>query len=178
MTDAPGWDLSTVWSPDGLKIAFWTDRSGLPAYYYISRDRVAGEWNEAKRLTPDNTGLYIVGSWSPDGRFFAYSDARGIKLVSPGGDPRTILSFSRSGIAGANMSAWSSDGLAVYVVATTHDGSYGIWSVPISGGDPTLLVKDDDPRTSIFAFRRHGNEFFLVRTEEESDIFTMDLLFE
>ena len=180
LTDAPGWDLNAVWSPDGLKIAFWTDRSGLPAYYYISRDRVGGEWNEAKRLTPDNTGLSITSRWSPDGRFFAYSDASSIKLVPPGGDPRTILSFSRSGIriAGTGVFAWSSDGLAVYVSATAHDGSYGIWSVPISGGDLTLLVKDDDPRTSIFVFRRHGNEFFLVRTEQESDIFTMDLLFE
>ena len=176
LTDAGAQDFVPYWSPDGLKIAFWSDRSGRFAPYYISRDSVGGEWSEAQRLTPDNTEVF-TGHWSPDGRFFAYSDANGIKLASPNSNPRTILSFPSSAITSGTPYAWSSDQSAVYVFGTADDGSEGIWSVPIATGAPTLLVIDDDPRTSIFLAVRHGNVFYLSLTEEESDIFTMELSF-
>ena len=176
LTDAGAQDFVPYWSPDGLKIAFSSDRSGRFAPYYISRDSVGGEWSEAQRLTPDNTEVF-TGHWSPDGRFFAYSDANGIKLASPNSNPRTILSFPSSAITSGTPYGWSSDQSAVYVFGTANDGSEGIWSVPIATGAPTLLVIDDDPRTSIFLAVRHGNVFYLSLTEEESDIFTMELSF-
>jgi hypothetical protein len=178
LTDAPAQDLEPLWSSDGLKIAFWSDRSGQFAPYYISRDSVGGEWSEAQRLTPDDiAGGGFAGAWSPDGRFFAYSDANGIQLASPNGNPRTILNFPSSAITGGRPYAWSSDETAVYVVGTADDGSEGIWSVPIATGAPTLLVIDDDPRTSFHVTKRHEDVFYLSLTEEESDIFTMELSF-
>ncbi len=179
VTDAPTHELVPHWSPDGLEIAFWSDRSGHFAPYYISRDRVGGEWSEIQPLTTDlDVAAGFQGAWSPDGSSFAYADANGIKLGSLGGNPRVILSFTSSTITAANPFAWSSDGTAIFVFGNADDGSEGIWSVLIATGTPRLLVIDDDLRTSMFMVRRYGNVFYLTLTEEESDIFTMDLSFE
>ena len=178
LTDDPAQDMDVAWSPDGLKISFSSDRSGRVAPHYISRDSIGGEWREALRLTSDDMTLAgISGAWSPDGRFFAYPHANGVRIVSPNGSPRTILSFASSAITVGAPYAWSSDGSVVYIVGSAEDSRQGVWSVPIATGAPALLVIDDDPRTSIFEVARHGNVFYLSLTEEESDIFTMDLSF-
>ncbi len=55
-----------------------------------------------------------------------------------------------------------------------------IWSVPVSGGPPRLLVLFDDPtRPSHRAeFTTDGERFFFTITEHESDIWVMELLTE
>jgi eukaryotic-like serine/threonine-protein kinase len=56
-----------VWSPDGSKIAFASDRSGMPQIY----EKAANGAGAATLLLKDNF-IDIPSSWSLDGRYLAY----------------------------------------------------------------------------------------------------------
>ena len=84
------------------------------------------------RLTFDD-GLQIGATWSPDGRFIAYSSNRGgkfdiwVQQVS-GGDPVQITKGP-----GHNWQPdWSPDGK--YIAYRSEDGEGGLFVVPALGG--------------------------------------------
>ena len=85
------------------------------------------------RLTFDD-GLQIGATWSPDGRFIAYSSDRGgkfdiwVQQVS-GGDPVQITKGP-----GHNWQPdWSPDGK--YIAYRSEDGNGGLFIVPALGGE-------------------------------------------
>ncbi len=84
------------------------------------------------RLTFDD-GLQIGATWSPDGRFIAYSSDRGgkfdiwVQQIS-GGDPVQVTNGK-----GQNWQPdWSPDGK--YIVYRSEDGDGGLFVVPALGG--------------------------------------------
>ena len=55
------------------------------------------------------------------------------------------------------------------------DDTWGLWWMPVNGGDATTVFADDDPELMAFGFSiGSGNVYFLI-TEWESDIWVMDL---
>jgi Tol biopolymer transport system component len=69
-TFGPSSNQSAVWSPDGSRIAFGSNRSG-PVDIYVKSASGAGE----ERPLLISSGLFKNPSqWSPDGRFLVYSD--------------------------------------------------------------------------------------------------------
>ncbi len=51
-----------------------------------------------------------------------------------------------------------------------------MWSVPVSGGEATLLVEFDDPSLTLYPELTVGaDRFYLSVAEYESDIWVMDL---
>ena len=62
-------------SPDGTKIAYVTDRSGLPRLEVAPLNPTPGEY--PSMVSPAHQEVVSV-AWSPDGQWLAY-------LVSPGG---------------------------------------------------------------------------------------------
>jgi hypothetical protein len=85
-TSDSNFELYPVWSPDGKRIAFQSNRtsaSGTTFDTYVKS--VSGTGNE-ELLVGGERGQ-IPTDWSPDGRFVLYTDtARGIWAVSPDGD--------------------------------------------------------------------------------------------
>jgi TolB protein len=55
-------DYPTAWSPDGSRIAFFSDRGGHGASYVMEADG-----SGVTRVT-DDAGLSSIGAWLPDGR--------------------------------------------------------------------------------------------------------------
>ena len=66
-TSDPGWDAFPLWSPDGRRIVFTSNRSGV---YDLYQKSSSGEGNE-ELLYRSSEGKGPT-SWSPDGKFLIY----------------------------------------------------------------------------------------------------------
>jgi len=75
---APGNDLWPAWSPDGRKIVFVSDRTGLNQVWIMNADGSAQQ-----QLTSDPTKKDQTPEWSPDGTKIAYTVDSG---TAAGGD--------------------------------------------------------------------------------------------
>jgi Tol biopolymer transport system component len=72
-TDDPSWDNFPVWSPDGRRIVFSSDRAGHPDLYVRASDGTTKE----ERLRESTLGE-LPADWSPDGTSIVYQEgARG-----------------------------------------------------------------------------------------------------
>jgi Tol biopolymer transport system component len=105
--DAEGTDLTQLthgsypefdpsWSPDGMKIAFRSERSGEPEIWIMNADGT-----DQRRLTEG-----LSPAWSPDGSLIAFSGRAGLSLIRPDGTGRRVL----PGTEGGEYPSWSPDG--------------------------------------------------------------------
>ncbi len=173
VTDDSSQNRLPCWSPDGTRLVFGSDRTGRYELYVVSRDSDRSEWGELRQLTTAGGSL---GRWSPDGRLIAHRSRGAIWVIPPeGGDARRLIQHPPGPLGGV---AWSADGSGVYYRAFDADGYDGIWSIPVRGGSPRLLVRFDDPSRP--AGRQEGGpgagRFFFTISSRESDIWVTQLL--
>ena len=73
LTFDPGEDWLPVWTPDGGRLVFASDRArpGVPNLYWMNADGAG----EPSRLT-DGPNLMLPGSWHPSGKFLAFVESR------------------------------------------------------------------------------------------------------
>ncbi len=73
MTNSSGaFDREPAWSPDGKKVAFWSDKSGENEIYLQNPDGSEA----AKKLTNRNGGYGYQLNWSPDSKKIAFIDEK------------------------------------------------------------------------------------------------------
>ncbi|MGY1523879.1 S9 family peptidase [Streptomyces sp. MN3] len=103
--------------PSGRHVAFICDRAGVPQLWTGPVDGP-----EVRRLDADPHPVTEV-SWSPDGRWIAYTTAPGggeltrVLCVRPDGSGRHLLAGGESGTS-ARLGCWQHDGSAVAVTVT------------------------------------------------------------
>ncbi len=166
------------WSPDGNSVAYCVGLKSNERYdvYITSRPRKGGPWGPLRRLTTESG---IDPKWSPDGRWIAYTRQGDVRLISPDGanDHVLVARQSPDGRSLAQYAIWSRDSQIVYVKASAEDRTATIWSVPVTGGTPRLLMRFDDPsRPSLRReFATDGQRFYFTIAQDESDIWVMEL---
>lgn len=65
-------DRSPSWSPDGTKVAYWSDKSGENEIYV----QEIGKSDPARKLTSRGSGYGYRLFWSPDSKWISYVDER------------------------------------------------------------------------------------------------------
>ncbi len=117
-------------SPDGSRVAYVTDRSGLP------RLEVADVTGRTPPAVLSMPGQEVVSvAWSPDGGELAY-------LVSPAGSIRAELHAVRADGTGGRVLAGEDDRATVFAGGWTAPGSYVCSIAPGDGPDADVLLVD------------------------------------
>lgn len=142
--------------PGGRYVAFICDRAGVPQLWTAP---VADE--EVRRLDADPNPVTEV-SWSPDGRWIAYTVApdggelTSVLCVRPDGTGRRLLAGGEPGTS-ARLGCWQHDGSAVAVTVTdsappgrllaAHPGADGVPRSARAGHDGrAVLLEPGAPR--------------------------------
>jgi eukaryotic-like serine/threonine-protein kinase len=162
LTSHPGPDILPIWSPDGSRIVFQTDRTRGPHLYQKAASGVGDEELLLK-------GASAPTDWSLDGRFILYSPIidrtrqEVWALPLPVGPPPYQLLNAPFDVRQAQISP---DGHWLAYVSD-ESGSYEIYVQPFTaegklGGDKKRISISggSHPR-----FRRDGQELFYVATD-------------
>jgi Tol biopolymer transport system component len=137
-------DIDPVWSPDGLKIAFSSDRTGASTIWIMNPDG-SGQ----TQLTTDATANDFQPAWSPDGKKIAFTRLVGsgdtdIYVVDavPGSIPTLV-----GGFKGAidRYPRWSANGNLIMfssnrVTGTNPTGDEEIFIMNADGTDVTQVT--------------------------------------
>ncbi len=122
-------EMCPSYSPDGGRIAFISDRSGVYQLWVCDADG-----SNAMQLT--SGGAVDNGPrWSPDGRTIAYTESDGksqfLNFISAvGGTSRRLVTDP---VIEIKWPSWSRDGQSIYF-DSWRDGENQIWKVPSAGG--------------------------------------------
>ena len=121
--------------------------------------------------------------WSPDGRLIAYLHEglpTQLRIVSAdGGDPVTLVTNQDPAITPRPEELrWSADSREIYYKAYDADGISSFWAVPVTGGEPRLLVRFDDPamHSNRDDFASDGRNLYFTIGAMESDVWVMELV--
>jgi len=112
LTDDPKDDTNAVWSPDGTKIAFTSERKGVRDVYVQS----ASGGGPAELLVSSATAKSVEG-WSPDGKLVIYNSGSGIMAVPVEGKRNPFVVVPGPGLA--DQGAISPNGK--WIAYRTHD---------------------------------------------------------
>ncbi|GAB2602464.1 alpha/beta fold hydrolase [Streptomyces capparidis] len=134
--------------PGGHRVAFICDRGGVPQLWAGPVDA-----DEAHLLDTGPDPVLEV-SWSPDGRWIAYTTAPGggehtrVLCVRPDGTGRRLLAGAEPG-ASAHLGCWRHDGSALAVTvaepASAHGSAARDGTAPASGPGGALAAYLLDP---------------------------------
>jgi len=129
-----------AWSPDGLRIAFWSSRDNCGNYdlYTMNADGSA-----QTRLTT-GAPAYANGapSWSPDGRQIAFESTRDgnaevYVMNADGSGPRRLTNDA----AADGQPRWNADGTRL-AFQSNRAGNFDIYSMDLAGSDVRQVTSD------------------------------------
>jgi Tol biopolymer transport system component len=143
LTNNKAFDADPVWSPDGKKILFASDRDERSAGYRLYVMDADGR--NVKAVTARGvSGGWVFPAWSPDGKRIAFADnvraGKEIFVCDLDGGNRKQLSQ----LGGLNSyAAWSPKGDRIVFQHHAKGNADGVlYSLDVKTGKATLLGKD------------------------------------
>jgi len=134
--NAAGNDSLPVWSPNGQKLAFETDRDGNREIYVMNAD------GSAPTNLTNNPAFDADPAWSPDGRELAFATDRDgdfeVYVMNADGNAPTNLT-NNPGFDG--HPAWSPDGRRL-AFESERDGNREIYVMNADGSAQTNLTNN------------------------------------
>jgi len=168
----------SAWGPDGNSVVFdITPPAGQDRWqaFIVTRERRGAPWGTPRQLTKNGSA---DPKWSPDGLWIAFNANGELRLIAPDGTgERTLLKWAAPDPE-PSFPIWSQDSQTIYYKAYDENRNSAIWSIPVTGGSPRLLVRFDDPdrRSLRREFATDGRRLYFTIARDESDIWTMELL--
>lgn len=186
LTLGPAWDAQPRFSPDGRRIAFASDRTGMMNAWLMGAD------GASPRAVTDDDDFYVRGpAWSPDGDYLIARRETGVRGGIPpvelwmwhveGGDGVKVT--DKKEIDDASGPCFSSDGRFLFFSAREEDFSYepdlssGLWQVmrlDRRTGETLQLTQgfggaarpavSPDGRTLAFLSRRDADTVLVLRS--------------
>ena len=146
-TQAEWKDGSPAWSPDGTRIAFYSERDGNAEIYIMNADGTA-----VTRLTRTRADEGYP-AWSPDGRTISFdSDRDGnfdVFAMNPDGSNVRPLTRHRARDVSAT---WSPDGTAIVFMSDREDGGFDVYRAPAdASSSPARLTRTGSAWFTVFA---------------------------
>jgi Tol biopolymer transport system component len=163
------------WSPDGNSIVYDSGSIATSEAFIVSRAGRGAPWGTPRQLTRHGSS---DPKWSPDGRLIAFCAGGQLRVITPDGTGERVLVDSTPDLPEPAYPIWSNDSRSVFYKAYDRDRKSTIWSVPVTGGPPRLLVRFDDPsrRSLRREFTTDGVRLYFTIARDESDVWTMELL--
>jgi Tol biopolymer transport system component len=150
LTYYAGWDAYPLWSPDGSRIVFSSNRRG-PYNLYVKDASGSGDVEE---LLVDERNLY-PGAWSANGKFLAYvriGEETGMDIwalpMDPPGDPFPLVnsefdeSRPRFSPDGRCFSHHSDESGSIQVYVRPFPDARSRWQISAAGGSNPLWSAD------------------------------------
>ena len=159
LTFDPSRDWMAVWSPDGSRIIFSSDRGGASNLY----QKVSSGAGNEEALLKSNETKY-ADDWSPDGRFLLYGLAHGSLWVLPlTGDDRKPRPYLET--ESASQARFSPDGRYVaYTSGESGQNEVYVRPFPTASGGKWMVSKGGGNQPH---WRRDGKELFYISADSK-----------
>jgi Tol biopolymer transport system component/imidazolonepropionase-like amidohydrolase len=151
LTSGPAWDVQPVFSPDGSRIAFTSDRAGGDNIWTVARDG-----SDLKQITKESFRLLNGPAWTPDGQYLLarkhFTSGRSLGAGE-------VWMYHASGTAsgGLQLTERKNDQQDQgNEIAVSPDGRYVYFSEDMSGG--STFEYNKDPNGQIYVIRRLDRE--------------------
>ena len=138
LTRTPGIrEMQPVWSPDGTRVAYLSDRSGEYDLYLRAQDGSG----EEKRITTDGNTWRFAPVWSPDSKKLAFGDTRQ-RLRYVDVESGDIVDVDTGRFGRITTYVWSSDSRWLAYTRTDNAQFSSIWVHALDGGTNRQLTGD------------------------------------
>ena len=124
------------YSPDGKKVVFYSNRSGLNQIWVCDADGT-----RAAQLTSMTGGITGTPRWSPDGKQISFDSNTGgdwqiYVMDADGGKPKPLTHDKLTNV----VTSWSRDGRWVYFLRGAG-GDEQVWKVASQGGEAVQVTR-------------------------------------
>lgn len=129
LTSGPAWEVRPVWSPDGRRIAFISDRTGTDEVFVMAADGSGKVTQVTSGKVGGLEGLVQAVEWTPDSRAVV---AGGVLHPVNTGEPATPLENSQGALFhgnGSNLYAFVPEKAPSGTAATVKGRSYATWQL-------------------------------------------------
>jgi Tol biopolymer transport system component len=138
-------DGGPVWSPDGTKIAFFSDRSVNGNYeIYVMKARPEGKRNRPINLSRHSSAADLDPNWSPDSKQITFMSNRGVggdfEVVKMNADGTDQTQLTENELPDRYPS-WSPDGTQI-AFHSQRNGNFDVYVVGADGSNPTAKTND------------------------------------